>query len=43
MKIIDATKASNQLPSSGEDYSFYKSFDSFHHLMDMESERILQL
>ncbi len=38
-----ATKSSNELPSGGDDYDYYSSFDTFRGLMDIEGHRILEL
>ena len=41
--IMGAIKCSNDLPSSGDDYDYYSSFESFRNLMDIEGSRILEL
>lgn len=38
-----ATKGSNELPSAGDDYDYYSSFNSFRDVMDVEGQRILHL
>ncbi|KAI0224766.1 Exosome component 10 [Lamellibrachia satsuma] len=38
-----ATKCSNGLPSVGDDFDYYSSFESFRQLMHVEGERILQI
>ena len=38
-----ATKCANGLPSVGDDYDYYSSFESFRQLMQIEGERILQM
>ncbi|KAK2139949.1 hypothetical protein NP493_6085g00005 [Ridgeia piscesae] len=38
-----ATKSSNGLPSVGDDFDYYSSFESFRQLMHIEGERILQI
>ena len=38
-----ATKCANGLPTVGDDYDYYSSFESFRQLMQIEGERILQM
>ena len=38
-----AIKASNQLPSAGDDFDYYSSFGAFRELMGMEGRRLLQM
>ncbi|XP_064459624.1 exosome complex component 10-like isoform X2 [Ornithodoros turicata] len=41
--VLDATKASNAMPASGEDYEFFSSFSSFRQVMLAEGKDILNL
>jgi len=41
--LLVATKNSNDMPSSGDDYDYYSSFESFRRLMDIEGNRLLDM
>jgi hypothetical protein len=41
--VLQATKASNDLPASGDDFDYYSTFEGFRDIMGIEGNRILHL
>ena len=41
--MLLATKSSNELPASGDDFDYYSSFPAFQDVMNIEGKRILHM
>ncbi|KAL5015456.1 hypothetical protein ScPMuIL_009726 [Solemya velum] len=41
--VLKATKSSNELPASGDDFDYYSSYQAFQDVMDVEGKRILHV
>jgi len=41
--VVQATKVSNEMPASGDDWDYYSSFQGFQDVMNIEGKRILHV
>ncbi|XP_021366504.1 exosome component 10-like [Mizuhopecten yessoensis] len=41
--VLQATKASNDMPAAGDDFDYYSSFQGFRDILDIEGKRILHI
>ena len=41
--VLQATKCSNEMPASGDDFDYYSSYEGFQDVMNIENRRILHM